>query len=286
MSPENRQGTGTVLFLVCLFLGTPCLAAAPLNPEGGGVPSVQKVRKALEQPLNLEIQNSNLRQAVEQLREQCKVNFVLDTATLNQSGIDEGETPVHLHVQNGTVRTALRKLLSQHNLGFAIIQDFVLITSEEMAVYRQVRQPVDVHFQQSSLAAALDKLAAETGTNLLLDSRLGKKEGQTEVTLKLMDVPLEVAVRLLAEMAGLKMARLGNVLFVTSRTTALELRSEPDNSRPPVPGIGGQPEDAVPPAVRGMPGPPPAVVPAPPPPLPVPFKPEKPGEGKKAKDPT
>ncbi len=55
------------------------------------------------------------------------------------------------------------------------------------------------------------------------------------MTLHLEDVPLETAVRLLSEMAGLKPVRVGNVLFVTSKDNAAELRQDPDLSQPPQP---------------------------------------------------
>jgi hypothetical protein len=52
-------------------------------------------------------------------------------------------------------------------------------------------------------------------------------------------VPLETAVRLLAEMAGLKPVRVGNVLFVTKKETANELRADPDLQQPGQPGQPG-----------------------------------------------
>ena len=97
------------------------------------------------------------------------------------------------------------------------------------------------------------------------------------MTLQIEDVPLETAVRLLAEMAGLKPVRMGNVLFVTAKATATELRADPEMTQPtppigvPVPfgngviggfggAIGGGIATPVPP-----PGPP-AIAPAVPPP--------------------
>ena len=52
------------------------------------------------------------------------------------------------------------------------------------------------------------------------------------MTLRLEDVPLETAVRLLAEMAGLKPVRVGNTLFITSKETAAEMRQDPDIAQP------------------------------------------------------
>ena len=52
------------------------------------------------------------------------------------------------------------------------------------------------------------------------------------MTLRLEDVPLETAVRLLSEMAGLKPVRVGNTLFVTSKDNAKEMSQDPDIAQP------------------------------------------------------
>src|SRR5665213_1014979 len=46
------------------------------------------------------------------------------------------------------------------------------------------------------------------------------------------DVPLETAVRLMAEMTFLKPVKVGNVLFVTSKANANEMRNDPDIAQP------------------------------------------------------
>src|SRR5262249_46376568 len=111
-------------------------------------------------------------------------------------------------------------------------------------------------------------------------------EGQSPVTLKLEDVPLEAAVKLMADVAGLRPVRIGNVLYVTNKANAADLRADPDGT-PPTP-INRALEDiaisagaAMPP--RGVPvpiaPPPPGVAPAPPVEKPKDDKPaEKPGK--------
>src|SRR5438067_1399862 len=58
------------------------------------------------------------------------------------------------------------------------------------------------------------------------------KEAKMEVSLQMEDVPLETAVRLLSEMAGLKPVRVGNVLFVTTKANATEMRADPELTQP------------------------------------------------------
>ena len=102
---------------------------------------------------------------------------------------------------------------------------------------RQLRQRVSVDWDDIQFTKALKDLAKETATNLVLDPRQAKKAADVRVSMKLDDVPLETAVRLMAEMAGLKPARMGNVLFVTSEERAEKLK---DAEHPAaMPGIMG-----------------------------------------------
>ena len=138
------------------------LTAAPAAP----VPSAEdkkpadtaaeQVRKALNQNItSLEIENQQLGLALEQLHEETKVNFVLDRATIQGMGIDvDNGAPVRAKMTNVKGRTALRNILNQYSLAYAIIGDSVLVTTEEMAVYRQLKQRVSVDLDRVQLAKA------------------------------------------------------------------------------------------------------------------------------------
>src|SRR5262249_2023277 len=141
-------------------------------------------------------------------------------------------SPVNLKLTGVKTRTALRTLLAQYNLGFAVLGDTVVVTTEDLALQRQMRQRVTVDADKVTMAQALKQLSRDTGTNLLLDSSV-TKEAQVQVSLQLEDVPLETAVRLLSAMAGLKTVRIGNVMFVTNKETADEMRQDPDLVPPP-----------------------------------------------------
>ena len=85
------------------------------------------------------------------------------------------------------------------------------------------------------------------------------------MSIQLEDVPLETAVRLLAEMAGLKPVRVGNVLFVTKKETANELRTDPDLQQPAQPGQPGVPiAGGFAPGFAVAPNPPPLIISPPP----------------------
>jgi type II secretory pathway component GspD/PulD (secretin) len=261
------------MMAVAWFLVPAAVTAAPGDekPSKAETPA-EKVRKALDQRMDMELENQSLSGAVNQLREQTGVNFVIDRWTIQNMGIDPDQTTVNVKLKEVKLRTGLRAALGQYNLSYAILGDAVLITTEDMAMYRQMRQHVNVEVEGVPMAQAVKQLAAQTGTNLLLDTRVAK-EAQATVTLQLEDVPLETAVRLMAEMAGLKPVRIGNVLFVTSKQNANELRQDPDLANPNGnPGIynpvmpGGWPGMMFPGGMGGvLPMVAPAVVPPPPP---------------------
>lgn len=216
------------------------LPAAPAEPEKT-VGSLDKTHADLDKTITLKIERQPLNVAVDMLREKCKINFVIDALTIQQTlGFtpDQPPTPVDVDLKNVKVRTALRAILSPYGLSFAPIGDAVVLTTEDMAMLRQMRQRVNLDLTKVEFAAALKQLSRETATNLILDSRV-EKEAKAPVSIQLEDVPLETAVRLLAEMAGLKPVRVGNVLFVTKKETANELRADPDLQQPMQPGQPG-----------------------------------------------
>lgn len=220
---------------------------APTPVVNSAVPKIEypaeTMRKALEQTLALEFNEQPLNLAVAQLKEQTKLNFILDKVTLEQIGIGL-EEPVSFKVPKVKLRNGLRMLLNQYNLGYAILDDTIVITTADMAIRRQLGQPVNLDLQGTPLLSALKQLARETATNLVMDTKL-IKESQTPVTMQLDDVPLDTAVRLMAEMAGVKSVRLGNVLYITTEARADKLRAEEAENHPvqpqanvPQPGMG------------------------------------------------
>jgi hypothetical protein len=223
-------------------LAPAALTAAPASPtppdksKAGGPAAA--LRKALDAPITLKIDKQPLAAAIDMLKEKGKVNLVLDSFTIQQTygwTPEQPPTPVDIDVKDVKLKSALRTVLAPYNLSYAVVGDEVVVTTEDAAVARQMRQRVDVDVDKEEFAEALRQLGRETGANLILDSRV-EKEAKNPVSLQMEDVPLETAVRLLSEMAGLKPVRVGNVLFVTDKKTAAELRNDPDLSQPTQPG--------------------------------------------------
>jgi type II secretory pathway component GspD/PulD (secretin) len=215
----------------CVLLGVAMGSAALLSagpapePEAKPPSAVAKVRKALDEPMTLEVTDQPLSAALNKIRDHTKVNFVVDRFTIQQTGIDPEQTPITVHLKDVKARSCLRAMLTPYNLGYAIIGDTVLISTDDMVMHRQVHQRVNVDLDNVDFADALKQVARDTATSILLDPRVAK-DVDGKVTLQLEDVPLETAVRLMAETAGLKPVRVGNVLFVTSKSRAVEMRND------------------------------------------------------------
>jgi len=211
--------------------------AAPAVSEPRPAPSpAEKNRKLLDQHVSAEFAEQPLHAVLATLSEQTKIKFVLDRMTMAQVGLNEGDMPITAKLQDTKVRAGLKAILGQYGLSFVVLDDTVLVTTEEVALYRQMRQRVNVDVQDVAFQTALAQLARSSACNLVLDPRAAKEQKSAVLNLQLEDVPLENAVRIMAEMAGLKSVRIGNVLFVTTAERAERMRAEPD-SRPPQPGF-------------------------------------------------
>jgi hypothetical protein len=83
---------------------------------------------------------------------------------------------------------------------------------------------VHAEFDKKPLAEALDELASASGFNVVIDARMAER-AKTPVSARLLNTPLDTAVRLLADMAELKPFQTDNLLYVTSRENAEKLEA-------------------------------------------------------------
>ncbi len=174
-------------------------APAPREPS-----PAEKIRKALDQAMPLDYSGASLQEVVQHLKEKTKINFVLDLFAMQQIGLAHEEngmvTPTVVTLKSersGKVRTALQRTLNAYNLTYVILEDSVLITTEEIGLGRQMRQRVSVDLTAVPLSGALKDLARSTALNLIIDPRVGK-DADVKVSLLLDDATLETTVRLLA----------------------------------------------------------------------------------------
>jgi hypothetical protein len=80
-------------------------------------------------------------------------------------------------------------------------------------------------FEKSPLEDALKELSTQSGFSIVLDSQSLDKTKST-VTAEFLSVPVDTAVRLLADMAKMKAVLVDNVLYVTTKESADQLLAE------------------------------------------------------------
>ena len=124
------------------------------------------------------------------------------------------------------VRAVLALLLEQVEADMVQRDGLILIVPRDQAGAAELlRQRVELSFDQRPFAKVLEELADATGFNIVLDPRVGDK-AKAPLSASLKNVPLETAVRLLADMADLKPVLLDNVFYVTTRANAALLQAE------------------------------------------------------------
>lgn len=261
------------LFAVAVLAATPAFvqaaAPAPGAPAKADSP-LAAARKALDEVGDMNYQARSLNDVITDLKEKSKIAVILDNSVY-QFGLDPTQQNVNVNLKQVKLRDGLKAALAPYNLRFGLTQEGLFISTEDGVITRQLRQRVSVDCDGTEFGTAVKQLATDTGVNVVIDPRLGDK-AKKSVTLKLEDVPLETAVRLLAEVTDLRAVRSSNVLFVTSMEKAKDFRDDgpttpaPANpffpGGPPVPGViggfGGGIGGVVPlPAVEAVPANPP-----------------------------
>src|SRR5262249_1467298 len=97
----------------------------------------------------------------------------------------------------------------------------------------------EVNFDKITLEGALKDLSKQCSVQILVDKKVSK-EAQAQITLQLEDeAPLDTAIRLLCLQADLRAVRMGNVIYVTSKDNAKELRRTRERAPTPSPGVPG-----------------------------------------------
>lgn len=210
-------------------------AAAPIpaTPTKTASP-MDAARKALDEVGDMNYQNKSLNEVIGDLKDKAQVSVSVDPLVY-QFGLDPNQPSVTVALKQVKLKDGLRQALAPFNLKCGLTRDGLFISTEEGLTTRQLRQRVSVDCDGTTLAAAVKQLAADCGANVVLDPRL-KDKANAAVTLKLDDVPLETAVRLLAEVADLSAVRMSNVLFVTTPERAEKLRPSSDGPTQPAPG--------------------------------------------------
>jgi hypothetical protein len=240
------------LFATMALAITPALAHAAPAPAAATSP-METARKALDEVGDMNYQNKSLNELIGDLKDKSKLTVTLDPMVF-QFGLDPNTPTVSVNLKNVKLKDGLRQALAPFNLKCGLTKDGLFISTEEGLTAKQLRQRVSVDCDGTAFATAIKQLATDNGANLVIDPRL-KEKANAAVTLKLEDVPLESAVRLLAEVADLSVVRMSNVLFVTTPERAEKLRPSADSpTQPNNNGVFPFPNGGGGIAVPGLPG--------------------------------
>jgi hypothetical protein len=136
-------------------------------------------------------------------------NVRLETLLHKVLGRVEGTSGATLNVRRDAIEITTNKFQSE----------------EVWGVTNGPRLPlVHQNFAKRLLEDALKDLAEDADFNIVLDARAAE-QSKTAISARFSNTPLDTAVRLLAEMAGLRSVHIDNVLFVTTKENAEELES-------------------------------------------------------------
>jgi hypothetical protein len=262
MSRPNLSWSVVVMGLLLALDASPARAAVPKRAV--------ELRDALSQTIRfagIEDPKATLQDVLDQMVKKANAPLAFD---LNEKAFQTPELPDvgkvevtangPLPAMDASLSAVLKKVLSripvESGATYVIRSDFIEITTNA-AVRKEFYAPharkplyplVIGSFDNKPLDEALKELAKQTSENVILDPRTGK-EGKAAVSGDFMNVPLDDAVFLLADMANLAVVRLNlTTFYVTSprNAQAIEKRRQkgcaekPTGNATPLPAKAAQ----------------------------------------------
>ena len=168
-------------------------------------------------------------------RQNKPVTFYVDGESFRENAPDwpdlhEEEIAIRSIRSRASVRHLLSEALKQTSKGMAtfIVRDgrvdIVAVTHVSKRIL--LNQTFHAEFKEQRLEAALAELSDLTGVSIVVDAR-ARQKAQTTVTARFNDdVALQDAVRVLADMADLKIVYLVTCMYVTTPEHALTMQKE------------------------------------------------------------
>lgn len=228
-------------------------APAPVGAESP-LGRMLELQKKLNEKIDFQIvQEANLDKVLDSLLAEANIPWTENEAAFKAANIDPDvikKTPVEKmeKMTQVTRATVLKRLLAKiPNDGgkgaptYVLRRDCLEITIEGAKLREAVgpraasneddaTPPLTLAyaaFESVPLQDALRELARTTESSIVLDARCAA-EGKAKVTADFAGVPVDAAVRLLADMTDLKLVRVANVYYVTSPKNARLLQKEED----------------------------------------------------------
>jgi hypothetical protein len=219
------------------------VAVLTLHSTAGGaeekaLSSTPDIQKNLNEPIKYELAvDTTLDKALNELLTRNGIRWSVNDAAFGPDNKDiVKKTPVEKidPIDGVTSATVLKRLLAKipNDSGktaptYVLRPGHVEITTRD-ALAREFypgrldsRLPPLVYavFKQTPLSEALVELAHRSETIVILDPKPASA-AQTKVTAELLGAPIDTAFQVVADMADLKLVRLENVYYVTSRENA------------------------------------------------------------------
>jgi hypothetical protein len=265
--------------LVMFFGGTSLAGVADPEPFSYRDSSpAHELRQKLNHPVTLDKgigPSATLNDALEFLSDRYDLTIIVDSNAFAAIGVQKAEeTSVQLPRMSGVpLSTVLRMLVGQVKgdmyVGtYQINNDYIEITT----TYHQFMSPmsmadnggrpnvpsVTVEGRGQTLEETFAYLADTTSINVVLDARVRDRARRVTVTTSFRGVPMDTALRILADMAELGVAITDNVFYITDLDNARVMQSAHDKWLSRLRGDDGNGGGA--PGI-GMPGGPPTASP-------------------------
>jgi hypothetical protein len=202
--------------------------------------AARRLHEKLNKPVTLDMgidKNTPVKDALEFLSDRYDLTIMINESAFKADGISDNAaaTPVGLpRMSNVTLNTILQLLAEQVKGSFLITPDGIVFTTpqrtrpEDWLTDRSLPPLVTVRFARRGLRAALEDLSQMTGVSVVLDRRV---HGEPRLNTALNNVPLDTAVRLLADMSDLDVVAMDSILYVTDKPNAEKLQREQEARR-------------------------------------------------------
>jgi hypothetical protein len=226
---------------------------AALNPATGE--QARAWRAQMDKPVDDlgDLDNATVGDTLDVIEDRYGIRFEVNERAFVQEGLAKmRDAPLKTsplpRLKNVTLATALRVVLDRLPVpALALIRkDTFEITTVNfvraelgLPEGRPLQPLVWEEMEGVPLSRALQQLAKASGMNVALDPRaLTEDLANLKITVQFANVPVDSAVRILANMADLQAVQVDNVLYVTTPKRAAQLLSEqkrPGDESPPAP---------------------------------------------------
>jgi hypothetical protein len=255
--------------LLALAFAVPVIAA-PEPAKSTAIDDSAKIAEKLLERMSIDEQLDKVafRDAIKFLQDRTGLTILIDMKAIRDKNQEMAQAIEDAAIslpamKNVRIETVLRKIVDQLDAEYVIAPDHVSITTPAMKdlLTGQARRLPDLYpapgtdetdadrpsvvrttpymtfsFKETSVADALKEVAARAGRNVII-SQSATEKAKNSVSVSLSNVAFETAAATLAETAGLRAFRTGNVVVIVTPERAKQI--EEVSAKAAVIGFGG-----------------------------------------------